>query len=430
MDQCDEIIALKSIYGRSFHCDVDKKPYEGRLHVEINFPDSSSPITVSCNILDKENVVVLNRLSPIYLTFTLPPDYPSKCPPTYTLSCLWLTAEQIKSLRAALDAMWETNNNFVILYNWLTVLQTETSNILKLKFPLLQSEDKILKLTEYDLKRREKEFCCGIHDCQICFCEKSGYMCLKLSGCGHIFCKDCLKSFLDVQIKDGNVKSLQCLAEKCSTEINHSMVKSLVDAETFERYDRLLLKASLESMSDIAYCPRPWCACPVIMDRKNGMGSCQACQYTFCIYCKMGYHGVEKCRLKSEEMKRLYSKYMEATKSEQLELEKIYGKKMFMDILSQVETDNWLETNSKKCPNCKSNIEKNEGCNKMTCTKCKSFFCWLCLKQLDNFNPYSHYSDVKSKCYNQLYPPGGFPENNADDDFFYDFSDGEIDEFD
>ena len=46
---------------------------------------------------------------------------------------------------------------------------------------------------------------------------------------------------------------------------------------------------------------------------------------------------------------------------------------------TEVETENaanclWLVTNSKSCPNCKSPIQKNEGCNHMKCSKVSNKF--------------------------------------------------------
>ena len=40
----------------------------------------------------------------------------------------------------------------------------------------------------------------------------------------------------------------------------------------------------------------------------------------------------------------------------------------------------WLKANTRSCPKCKVPIEKNEGCNHMTCTnrRCKFEFCWIC----------------------------------------------------
>ena len=44
----------------------------------------------------------------------------------------------------------------------------------------------------------------------------------------------------------------------------------------------------------------------------------------------------------------------------------------------------WIEKNSKPCPQCKVNIEKNKGCMHMTCRNCKHEFCWICLQNWKN----------------------------------------------
>ncbi len=50
---------------------------------------------------------------------------------------------------------------------------------------------------------------------------------------------------------------------------------------------------------------------------------------------------------------------------------------------SESENVKWLIANTKQCPQCKKFIEKNQGCNHMTCSKsfggCGHEFCWICL---------------------------------------------------
>lgn len=46
----------------------------------------------------------------------------------------------------------------------------------------------------------------------------------------------------------------------------------------------------------------------------------------------------------------------------------------------------WVTENCKKCPKCGWNIEKNEGCNHMTCRLCRHEFCWLCFQNYHGHN--------------------------------------------
>ncbi|TTX06329.1 E3 ubiquitin-protein ligase RNF14 [Bagarius yarrelli] len=39
----------------------------------------------------------------------------------------------------------------------------------------------------------------------------------------------------------------------------------------------------------------------------------------------------------------------------------------------------------------------------MTCSSCHLFFCWICQAALSRVNPYSHFSNPNSNCYNLVF---------------------------
>ena len=66
------------------------------------------------------------------------------------------------------------------------------------------------------------------------------------------------------------------------------------------------------------------------------------------------------------------------------EMLKIWEKKSNDDS----ETCKWISVHTKDCPKCFTPIEKNGGCNHMSCktTTCLYQFCWLCMKKWGSCN--------------------------------------------
>ena len=56
-------------------------------------------------------------------------------------------------------------------------------------------------------------------------------------------------------------------------------------AATFDRYERLTLQTTLDTMSDICWCPR--CEFPAfLLDGEDGrLALCSTCQFSFCVEC-------------------------------------------------------------------------------------------------------------------------------------------------
>lgn len=113
---------------------------------------------------------------------------------------------------------------------------------------------------------------------------------------------------------------------------------------------------------------------------------------------------------------KLFESYTNGTESEKEALERRYGKKQLLSMINDIQAEAWIGQNSKQCPHCNAPIEvyrtilellfesehlyfqKKDGCNKMSCPRCNTYFCWLCMAQLDTQYPYLHFSKVGAKC--------------------------------
>lgn len=63
------------------------------------------------------------------------------------------------------------------------------------------------------------------------------------------------------------------------------------------------------------------------------------------------------------------------------------SRKMMEELLSLKA----ISANSQACPQCRITVMRSEGCNHMTCTLCRTHFCYRCGETLSPIDPYSHF---------------------------------------
>ncbi|KAK9702495.1 hypothetical protein K7432_011204 [Basidiobolus ranarum] len=403
----EEVLAVESIYENAFsYTRLPEGIYSGKLTINV---EVEGPIEL--NILGEETMKV-QYLTPVSLGFTLSKEYP-EVSPEYNLSCLWLTEEQLDTLRERLDAIWEMERS-VILFTFADYIQHNLIDALDIHFPLLiKSEDgraMLEQLNDYDRERKNEDFIHGYYDCNICFEEKRGEYCVQLDQCNHIFCLNCLRGYFEMLIEEGMVMTVRCPhldCRKSQQRLSASTIQHIVGSQFYERYEKLYNKQILESDPNVIWCPRLDCQAPVRKESETEkLCICSKCGFAFCQYCSKTWHG-SKVFCQVENRNRVVQEFLSATDYVKGIMEVRYGKKhlatLVRNYLEHMETQKWLRSNAMPCPSCNTSIEKTHGCNHMKCLVCNSHFCYLCGSIIDKDNPYKHFNAQTSSCHMLLF---------------------------
>lgn len=193
--------------------------------------------------------------------------------------------------------------------------------------------------------------------CSICYddMEEGSKMAMP---CGHEFCMDCWKDFCVNAIQQEGPSSvyLTCPEANCK-EIVTEVEMAKAAPEHLQKYETFQLRNFVESNTLTRWCPGAGCeriACAPTasaMEQEGNLAHCDGCCTSFCLICGEEPHAPAGCK----ELARWNEKCR-----------------------NESETANWILANTKSCPKCASRIEKNQGCNHITCQRCKHEFCWIC----------------------------------------------------
>ncbi|XP_061677202.1 ankyrin repeat and IBR domain-containing protein 1-like [Syngnathoides biaculeatus] len=221
----------------------------------------------------------------------------------------------------------------------------------------------------------------GLATCGICLCAISVFEDPVDVSCGHEFCRACWEGFLNVKIQEGDAHNIFCPAYECYQLVPVHVIESVVSREMDQRYLQFDIKAFVENNPAIRWCPAARCERAVRLTRP-GPGESDPHGFPLlaspAVDCGKGHLFCWECLGEAHEPCDCHTWRNWLQKVTEMKPEELAG---VSEAYEDAANCLWLLTNSKPCANCKSPIQKNEGCNHMQCAKCKYDFCWICLEE-------------------------------------------------
>lgn len=184
--------------------------------------------------------------------------------------------------------------------------------------------------------------------CQICGEELDGGHIAVFLNCGHTFCRDCLNQCFSVGLSNKQSFPPRC----CSVEgIDINSVLGFLDEAIFERYT---LVEEEYGTRNPTYCANYNCShlfSPTRLSKSAGKYIlCYECNQETCTECKQG-------------------------RSQHTTLQG--NKDICPEIISKEDKELADQKKWKQCPGCRILVEKNDGCDHMSC-ECGTEFCYRC----------------------------------------------------
>lgn len=184
------------------------------------------------------------------------------------------------------------------------------------------------------------------HPCPICTDEISHP---EQLGCGHNYCPECLQHYLS-SAPETQVFPLACIT--CKVPIAIPLLRRLLTPQAFQALVEAAFSSYLSDPSrKLKYCRTADCEQIYLQSGDPQVLNCPVCFSTVCSGCGEEAHDGMTCN-------------QNKLNKDPNEQERLF--------------ELWAAVNARRCPGCRTTIEKIDGCNHIICDRCQTHFCWKC----------------------------------------------------
>ena len=205
-----------------------------------------------------------------------------------------------------------------------------------------------------------------LRECGVCLSDVDAKTILTLA-CGHGGnCLECWKTILARAIKNNNTQEMHCSVRGCRKKLEVIDIRKInKNQKETAIIEDILSREFINSNINIKHCPTPNCEFTYIMEPDSILRitsaqiTCRSCHKSYCGLCTLTHRYPITCEQAKAE--RELEKSLEGLSPEERTREL---------------NNRYLISKTKPCPKCKTVIDKDGGCNHMSCKRCGHEFWW------------------------------------------------------
>lgn len=198
-----------------------------------------------------------------------------------------------------------------------------------------------------------------VKECPVCTFEYGADRMIELS-CKHNYCIACLTQIIDNALREKTTAQMLCPDPDCKRPISEQDTRTITNnnRDKFNEIAHIMTQEWIKRQPGFKQCPTTDCHYAFLNDGQSAYSmNCPSCNHQYCSGCLRAHSDRISCE--QAELVRKLRDDKQATEEK--------------------ATEEWKRQNSKKCPQCKTLIERDGGCLYIQCKNCHHEFCFNCL---------------------------------------------------